>query len=318
LETLELNERPPPQIAFRTRFPALDGIRALAVMMVFAFHYGGGTHGGRIMGIVNAIRLQGWAGVDIFFVLSGFLITGVLYDTRHDSQFFRRFSARRALRIFPVYYLVAALLLVLTLIFHYAGQVTHLLFLIYLGNVPIGAILALLLRGDMPDRWRNFWRWLFAAAIGALMVGFTLDPAGSGRWMPTFGFTLIALAAAGLIGWATVSDSVVVRLFTTRPLLLLGRWSYGFYVYHLLFAAGWAALTALLTKRLHSAGVASAIVLTVNFIVTVVVAKWSYDLFEVRFLRWKQRFAYDHVDAAPAIGRTILYKIRNFKTRYQE
>ncbi len=383
--------------------------------MVFAFHYGGGARGGKVMAIVNAIRLQGWAGVHIFFVLSGFLITGVLYDTRHDSKFFQRFYARRVLRIFPVYYLVAAVLLALTPILHYAWQMRHLLFLVFLGNIPgalspalyqvgaaspaadvylghlwslcveeqfyllwpllvwairrrmqllwtaaglsfvalllrvwlvfgigigsnfdlrggwllkilpfhldtllIGAILALLLRGDHPERWQQRSRWLFAAAIGALAVGFARDPSGNGRWMPTAGFTLIAMAAAGLIGWAIIPNSAISRLFGVRPLMLLGRYSYGFYVYHLLFAAGWAALTALMTKRLHSAMAASAIVLVVNFAVTFLVAKWSYDLFEVRFLRWKQRFAYDHVDAASPIGRTILPRTRNFKTRYQE
>ncbi len=102
------------------RFPALDGIRALAVTMVFAFHYGGGAHGGVLMRVVNAVRLQGWAGVDVFFVLSGFLITGVLYDTREDSEFFRRFYARRCCVIFPVYHLVAVVLVVLTPVVFYS------------------------------------------------------------------------------------------------------------------------------------------------------------------------------------------------------
>jgi peptidoglycan/LPS O-acetylase OafA/YrhL len=98
-------------IDFKTRFPALDGIRALAVTAVFADHYGGGSHGNLLLNVLNDIRTYGWMGVDLLFVLSGFLITGILYDTQNDSKFFRRFFARRSVRIFPVFYMVFALLL---------------------------------------------------------------------------------------------------------------------------------------------------------------------------------------------------------------
>ncbi|XWK71070.1 hypothetical protein RBB80_17765 [Tunturiibacter gelidiferens] len=78
-------------INFKDRFPALDGIRAVAVTMVFLNHYGGGAHGGVVLQVLNEIRGRGWLGVDLFFVLSGFLITGILFDTRNDSHFFKRF-----------------------------------------------------------------------------------------------------------------------------------------------------------------------------------------------------------------------------------
>lgn len=80
------------------RIAELDGLRALAVLAVISFHYTIGTVG------QNAITGLGWAGVDLFFVLSAFLITSILLASRERPHYFSTFYARRTLRIFPIYY----------------------------------------------------------------------------------------------------------------------------------------------------------------------------------------------------------------------
>ncbi len=90
--------------------PALDGVRGLAVLIVFLFHYGGGTHSSfRPMQWFGHVNKGGWAGVILFFVLSGFLITGILWDSFDDPHWWRKFVARRSLRIFPLYFLTLLL-----------------------------------------------------------------------------------------------------------------------------------------------------------------------------------------------------------------
>jgi peptidoglycan/LPS O-acetylase OafA/YrhL len=112
----------------------LDGLRGIAILLVMThrmYPRGGGTPWP-----IEA----GWAGVDLFFVISGFLIAGILLDTRDDPDYFRNFYARRVLRIFPLFYLlVGGMLLAFPLAGHheFARQAgSPLWYLFQLGNIP--------------------------------------------------------------------------------------------------------------------------------------------------------------------------------------
>jgi peptidoglycan/LPS O-acetylase OafA/YrhL len=88
---------------------SLDGVRGAAIIAVILYHAGRGlTYVGSHEQIVQQLVGIGWIGVDLFFVLSGFLITGILLDARGSEGYFRVFYGRRALRIFPLYFAFVA------------------------------------------------------------------------------------------------------------------------------------------------------------------------------------------------------------------
>jgi peptidoglycan/LPS O-acetylase OafA/YrhL len=90
-----------------TRIPALDGIRGFAILLVLVFHLIGDREyiGNAWVDGVLSIAKACWIGVDLFFVLSGFLITSILLRAKEGKGWLWNFYARRALRILPLYYL---------------------------------------------------------------------------------------------------------------------------------------------------------------------------------------------------------------------
>lgn len=107
--------------------PALDGIRGIAILLVMLFHL-------KIPGLS-----LGWSGVPLFFVLSGFLITGILVEAKTEkfSEYLRAFYIKRTLRIFPLFYAYLALNFV-TLLFSWRPTDGYIWYVLYLQNYHIG------------------------------------------------------------------------------------------------------------------------------------------------------------------------------------
>jgi peptidoglycan/LPS O-acetylase OafA/YrhL len=107
----------PGSIVDRGHILALDGLRGIAILLVLVFHfapYAPGLHVPTVLLDRLYLRVSeiGWTGVDLFFVLSGYLITRILYDTKGSKHYFRQFYVRRFLRIVPLYYVALALFLI--------------------------------------------------------------------------------------------------------------------------------------------------------------------------------------------------------------
>ncbi len=129
-----------PKTREAKHIPELDGIRGIAILVVLIGHFGSTANGesvklGRTLSEVFGL---GWIGVDLFFVLSGFLITGILLDSKGSNGYFSNFYARRTLRIFPLYFLY------IFVFFHVA--------------MPLGHMLH---HGENIDTSGEIWYWLY-------------------------------------------------------------------------------------------------------------------------------------------------------------
>jgi peptidoglycan/LPS O-acetylase OafA/YrhL len=158
-EKHEHSERSSFSFRSNERLPALDGLRGFAILAVLVYHYAGGMvrqSSSGAMGLIAAFAGLGWTGVDLFFVLSGFLITGILYDSRGTTHYYKNFYIRRALRIFPAFYLLMAIYIVVSPFLHVHWSNAHLLFLVYLG-FPAALIWPQLLLTTGPLALDHIW-----------------------------------------------------------------------------------------------------------------------------------------------------------------
>lgn len=99
----QISATPPGKMG--DRIPELDGLRGIALLLVIACHFSlGTTPRNGIEEVALRFLNAGWIGVDLFFVLSGFLITGILRKDKGKPGALKNFYVRRTLRIFPPYY----------------------------------------------------------------------------------------------------------------------------------------------------------------------------------------------------------------------
>lgn len=100
------------------RVPELDGLRGIAILSILLLHWHFIAMGNALGSLGRTLDL-GWAGVELFFVLSGYLITRILLATRKSPSYFKSFYGRRGLRIFPLYFVT------LVLFFHVQLPLMH-------------------------------------------------------------------------------------------------------------------------------------------------------------------------------------------------
>jgi len=362
---------------------SLDGLRGVAFLLVFFRHFGLTSHAtSPWLKLLTKITYAGWVGVDLFFALSGFLITGILLDTREDRRYFANFYARRALRIFPIYYATLGVLLLLTSLIHLQWQRGHIAYWMYLGNVaynfdpslsvlqpavsfvhlwslaaeeqfyllwPLavmmvasrrrlafvcgwlslaGLLLRLGLIATLPRQ--NAYEWcyfqlpthmdgLLYGALAAICVrSMSLEYAirRAGKILPfalsalalVFGFNgfdfhSIAMMTAGFPALAAVFACIVLlalkpgsrmhRFGNLKGLRFIGQYSYGMYLFHILFLPGLARVQPWLQKHLHSIVLGGVCFVLLMFGATVGMAVLSYEVYEKQWLKLKSRFAYE-------------------------
>ena len=331
----------------KEHIPSLDGLRGLAVLFVMFFHL-------LNYGFLYPLFYWGWIGVDLFFVLSGFLITGILLDSKHKQGFIQSFLLRRALRTLPLYYAVlivfaliapyfhptawfpryqfffwthtsnflvlnkgffnplghfwslaveeqfyiiwpfvvlffshkkliwvAIMLIILGIYLRIEFNSPHLTFglpLAHLDGLLIGAIIAVLIRLNQASLFR-YSNKIFAFAFLCFLFNLFL---GLDQHAPLTLTIISFFFGAALI--TSLSSPMVKNILSNKVLLFFGKYSYGIYVFNsiLFHFSNWAGADRLASnqKLFVYAGV---------FLLTIVISYMSYNLFEIRFLRLKER-----------------------------
>lgn len=194
--------------------PELDGVRGIAAVVVYLHHLCFTSLRGDGWGLpilmMRDVSRYGSAGVDVFFVLSGFLITSLLIRDRESPAFYKDFYWKRALRILPLY--IVCLLGVLLFVPHTGGYVLlSALFIVNFANVfhvtSSGPFWSLAIEEQFYLVWPTVVRrrsvetlshWAIALAAGCMLLRFACVPTGHYNYLFTF-FRCDGLALGALI-----------------------------------------------------------------------------------------------------------------------
>lgn len=225
-----------PGLWRRDHIPVLDGLRAVAVLLVLYAHLPLETINGFWKKMETAFQ-PGWLGVDLFFVLSGFLITRILLVDRAKGRPLKLFLFKRVLRIFPIYYLLIVVLLVLEpgpYLWWAAGYLSN-VYVAYFGgeaghSTPLNHAWSLAVEEHFYLVWPvivmfaplTLVRWLaqligplVAVVLAALFIGMKWPQAGEAVYYLT-PFRMLSLLAGAAIAF----NEQALRQTVSRPAAL--------------------------------------------------------------------------------------------------
>jgi peptidoglycan/LPS O-acetylase OafA/YrhL len=179
-------------------FLAADGVRGLAILVVLVHNsaYIERSSTSFLLKLTGALTATGWVGVELFFVLSGFLITGILVDALGSPRYFRNFYIRRTLRIFPLYYAV------LILAFFVVPR---------LANVPAWTAVA---RANQWWYWSYLANWGDVLGHGIVELAHFWSLAVEEQFYLVWPLLVFALSRRGMVG-------LCVTMLATTPLIRL-------------------------------------------------------------------------------------------------
>ena len=203
---------------------SLDGLRGLAILMVISSHAFSANFesgGAAIRFLGNALG-YGLFGVDLFFVLSGFLITGLLVDSVNGDGFFSNFYMRRMLRIFPLYYAVLLGLFLLTPVLHLEWKGMGWLLCSYLQNLRPEQIVTYSPGADL--HLNHFWSLAIEEQFYLVWPAVIFLVRDRRKLLLlTIGGSIMALAARLLLlHWGASPLAIHVSTLTRADSLLLG------------------------------------------------------------------------------------------------